>query len=215
MESENYDDLLKEVCNMASNIYDVAILRSNMILLALFILIWEMFKKMIIKHPKHLFCGPDIDHTHVSKNYPENETYKKEVRSLNKNDIFNASLSWLLKQNAITSDDIAKISEIRHRRNELVHEIVESIFKGIKDEDITLLADLLKLYFKIDTWWEKHHLDKKDTNINEEIVGKEALLLYTVTCFATGHGKIFEEAKNLFDQLKDRIFQKNQRNNTH
>lgn len=79
--------------------------------------------------------------------------YKKQVRSLHKQDIVIASSLWLKKHDAISEGDLEKIKIFKEHRNELAHELSEMIVDSDKRTRIELIKEIRDLRFKILKWW--------------------------------------------------------------
>jgi hypothetical protein len=70
-----------------------------------------------------------------------------------KKNILKSTLLWFVEHNAITQEDYSTLIKIRDRRNQYVHEMATLFFKGIPEEDVKLLSELITLYSKLDKWW--------------------------------------------------------------
>ncbi|HIC91180.1 MAG TPA: hypothetical protein EYP21_03780 [Syntrophaceae bacterium] len=122
------------------------ILRTNLIVVSLFITAFELLKDSIIGRIRDFFTN----------GFDENEwiiddKYKTEVLSKNKSPLY-ASLAWLKDMNVITDNDIKKFNKIKKCRNELVHEIIGYISKGPKNP-LPLFSEMIELLHKIEKWW--------------------------------------------------------------
>jgi len=81
------------------------------------------------------------------------EEYKIQVKELYKKDIVIASLLWLEKNHAITSEEVERVKIFKSHRNEIAHELT----KIITDSDYTVkteyIDEIKNLLFKILKWW--------------------------------------------------------------
>lgn len=60
---------------------------------------------------------------------------------------------WLQGQEAITDEDSTRISQIRSRRNVIVHELLSILGEGLSEEDAKMISELLELNQKINRWY--------------------------------------------------------------
>ena len=63
---------------------------------------------------------------------------------------------WLQGQEAITDEDSTRISQIRSRRNVIVHELLSILGEGLSEEDAKMISELLELNQKINRWYFLH-----------------------------------------------------------
>lgn len=123
------------------------VLRQNLILASLYIAYYEILKNSIIGRIKDLFAtewtteGPLVS-----------EKYKLEVLTRNKSPIY-ASLSWLLENSVIDNNDLQRFEHVKKYRNELAHELIDLINKGIELHHLDAFGELIILLNKIEVWW--------------------------------------------------------------
>ena len=67
--------------------------------------------------------------------------------------VLRGSLLWLQGQEAITDEDSTRISQIRSRRNVIVHELLSILGEGLSEEDAKMISELLELNQKINRWY--------------------------------------------------------------
>ena len=142
----------KKALEMIENVMTPENLQLTVSFTSLFVLVFECFKDMVIDRPKEFFCTEKIEFKEDKIVYYETEKYKREVKDL-ANKPFESSLRWFAKHGVITEFDVNKALSIELRRHSFVHELYNVVHKGISDEDIKLLADLISIYKKIDSWW--------------------------------------------------------------
>ena len=142
----------KKALEMLENVMTAETLQMTVSFASLFVLVFECFKDMIIDRPKSFYCLSTMEFREDKVVYRETEKYKNKVRRLAKKP-FDASLRWFANQGVITEFDVNKALSIELRRHSFVHELYNVVHKGISDEDIKLLADLISIYKKIDSWW--------------------------------------------------------------
>ena len=123
------------------------ILRTNLIVASLFITAFEMLKDSIIERTRDFFVdGFDENGLIMSDNY------KIKVLSLNKSPLY-ASLLWLKEMDVINDEDIEQFTTIKNCRNNVAHDIVQFISKGLIVEPLPLFPKMIDLLEKIEKWW--------------------------------------------------------------
>ncbi len=123
------------------------ILRTNLIVVSLFITAFEMLKDSIIERIREFFTdGFNENGLIVSENY------KTKVLSLNRSPLY-ASLEWLKGMNVIDDEDIEEFNKIKNCRNEIAHEIADFISKSPKIDPLPLFSNMIELLHKIEKWW--------------------------------------------------------------
>jgi hypothetical protein len=123
------------------------ILRTNLIVVSLFMTAFEILKDSIIERIRGFFTsGFDQNGLIIS------EDYNIKVLRLNKSPLY-ASIEWLKGMEAIDDRDILEFNKIRDCRNELAHEIVNFISKGPKIDPLPLFSNMIDLLYKIEKWW--------------------------------------------------------------
>ena len=213
---ENDDKKREKLLDSFSNILNEDLLHATMNILALYILVWEAFKKMVIELPKSFFCiNPFLDANGMLK-YPESEEYQEEIGSKGK-DLLRSSLRWFVSLHVITDDEVEKVLKIRKRRNEFVHEMNKILFEGISEADCQLFVSLLALYRKIDVWWIKNVvidttplLEDLDEIKEDEMFNTQALLIDIMLNVALGNTTKYKELREMIIRLKE---QNEKRNN--
>lgn len=123
------------------------ILRQNLTLASLYIAYYEILKECIIGRLKDFFA------TEWTKEGPMiSEKYKCEILARNRSHIY-ASLSWLIENGVIDSNDLESFEHVKKCRNELAHELMNLITKGIELRYVEAFRDLIALLNKIEVWW--------------------------------------------------------------
>ena len=142
----------KKALEMLENVMTAETLQMTVSFASLFVLVFECFKDMVIDRPKSFYCLSTMEFREDKVVYRETEKYKNKVRKLAQKP-FEASLRWFLEQDVITQEEQERVLAIELHRHSFVHELYNVVHKGISDEDIKLLADLISIYKKIDSWW--------------------------------------------------------------
>ena len=142
----------KKALEMIENVMTPENLQLTVSFTSLFVLVFECFKDMVIDRPKSFYCLSTMEFHEDKVVYRETEKYKNKVRKLAQKP-FEASLRWFLEQGVITQEELERVLAIELHRHSFVHELYNVVHKGISDEDIKLLADLISIYKKIDSWW--------------------------------------------------------------
>lgn len=124
-------------------------LRANLIAASIFITSYEILKNSIIDQIKSFYThGFDENGPIVSENY------EKKVLALdNKQNIFRASIAWLVANDAITTADRQSILDLTEHRNQLAHQLPKFLAESGKDIELARLETLVALVVKIDRWW--------------------------------------------------------------
>lgn len=137
--------------NNWKNVLDENILKANINLGAVFVMNYECLKEFVIEQVRSFYS----EHFYMDGDRivcEESDTYKKKVRSLDKN-LENASLKWFMDAEALTQEDYDIYQKIRKRRNDITHELLKNLNIGFGEEDAQLFADMLRIYNKLDKWW--------------------------------------------------------------
>lgn len=142
----------KKILEIFENVMTAETLQMTVSFASLFVLVFECFKDMVIDRPKSFYCLSTMEFRDNKVVYHETEKYKSKVRKL-AHKPFEASLRWFANQEVITEFDVNKVLSIELRRHSFVHELYNVVQKGISNEDIQLLNDLILIYKKIDSWW--------------------------------------------------------------
>lgn len=95
-----------------------SILRSNLIVVALYITAFELLKDSIVKRIREFYARP---HDTTSNPVPGPD-YEKEVLQGRKK-VLPASLAWLKESDAIDDTDIGNFKKAKERRDKLTHEM--------------------------------------------------------------------------------------------
>ena len=154
-------------------------LKSNLIVVSLFIVSFELLVQSIVKQLRSLYwCGFDKNGPRISPNYDRN------VLALHKNKL-TASLLWLKSNRAIDDADIDLVDRIRHHRNALAHEMPKFLASSEAEVDVDLLVAMHDLICKIDRWWIREieipvHLDLQDKEINDEEIQSGNMMMLSM-----------------------------------
>ena len=204
----------KKALEMIENVVTPENLQFTVSFTSLFVLVFECFKDMVIDRPKEFFCTEKIEFKEDKIVYYETEKYKREVRNLAKKP-FEASLRWFANHKVITESDVNKALSIELRRHSFVHELYNVVHNGISDEDTQLLADLVSIYKKIDSWWiynvEIDWDEIKDTdNVKQDecISGSLMMIDVMINILLKGEGESYREC---LAQIKETVTSKTKR----
>ncbi len=174
-------------------------LKSNMVILSLFVTSYEILKDSIIERIRNFFTN-----RFNGKERCVDKEYQTEVMILNKSPLY-ASLEWLRSMEAINENDIKQFDEIKDCRNELVHGIVSFITKGSNVNPIPLFPKMVNLLDKIEKWWILNveidlNPDLYDKEIDEKgIMPGPIIMLRVLMDIALGDEK---ESKFYYDNFK-------------
>lgn len=114
------------------NILDEGILKYNVSFASMFVLNYECLKEYVIGQIRELY-SENIHFEDDKMVCEESLSYKREVRTLDKN-IENASLKWFIKENVITHEEYEIYQKIRQRRNDITHELLKNLNKGLMNK---------------------------------------------------------------------------------
>lgn len=174
-------------------------LKSNMIILSLFVTSYEILKDSIIRRIREFYTNGFNE-----KGWIVDKEYYAKVMSLNKSPLY-ASLEWLKSRKAIDEKDIEQFNEIKECRNKLVHEIVDYITKESSVNPIPLFPKMINLLNKIEKWWIVNveidiNPDLYDKEIDEEgIIPGPLIMLRVLADIAIGNEK---ESNFYYDNFK-------------
>ena len=204
----------KKALEMIENVVTPENLQFTVSFTSLFVLVFECFKDMVIDRPKEFFCTEKIEFKEDKIVYYETEKYKREVRKL-ANKPFEASLRWFANHKVITEFDVNKALSIELHRHSFVHELYNVVHNGISDDDIKLLADLISIYRKIDSWWIYNvEIDwdeiKDPNNVKQDecISGSLMMIDVMINILLKGEGESYREC---LAQIKATVTSKTKR----
>ena len=185
------------------NILDEDILMININFAAVFVMNYECLKEFVIEQVRSFYS----EHFYMDGDSivcEESDTYKKQVRNLDKN-LENASLKWFMDAEAITQEDYDIYQNIRKRRNDITHELLKNLNVGFGEEDAQLFADMLRIYNKLDKWWiNEIEIPTSADDIPEDydrdgVCGGQALMLSIINEIVFGNERDkYKELLNKF-----------------
>lgn len=195
-----------------NEIFNYKEVKLKLIKVALFITVYEIFKKVIIEEVKDYAApayniGEKID---INQTY-DNDKYEKEV--LNKVPLgakareIKASILWLKEQNAIDGNDQKICKDIADLRNNLVHNITSSyLVTGLPTKINELYKQMLSLLDKILKWFYCEYEDYDNHNSDEVKNGLISVLsLLTEIALSENEEELEKMHRNIQDIQK--IFQ--------
>jgi hypothetical protein len=125
-----------------------SILRSNLIVVALYIAAFELLKDSIVKRIRE-FYAPPYDTTSNPVPGPD---YEKEVLQGRKK-VVTASIEWLKKSDVIDETDIKNFKKAEKLGNELTHKMGRILWDGVPSDLPTRFVEMVSLLDKIELWW--------------------------------------------------------------
>ena len=204
----------KKALEMIENVVTPENLQFTVSFTSLFVLVFECFKDMVINRPKEFFCTSKIEFKEDKIVYYETEKYKREVRKL-ANKPFEASLRWFANHKVITESDVNKVLSIELRRHSFVPELYTVVHNGISDEDTQLLADLVSIYKKIDSWWiynveiDWDEIKDPDNVKQDECISSSLVMIdVMINILLKGEGETYREC---LAQIKEMVTSKTKR----
>ena len=189
------------------NILDTDVLRSNINLIAMYIMVYELLEDIIISKPKDFYTLIDFDEE-AQRNYKNNvmSLYSKKAfpKIKTKNEALIASLILFKTAGAIDDNDIDIFAEARTLRNEITHEMLSTVTEGTEKMD-DLFVLMYRLFRKIEKWWILEYEvpisgQYKPEEIDEDGVmsGNMVLLEIIIDILANNSNVHFKEACEKF-----------------
>lgn len=135
---------------------DEQFLKDNLTFASLYIAIYEFLADYVETKVKELLRFEVSDAGETS--YPKTQEYINAIsnrvvdESGNRN-VLKASFLWLCDEGAITQNDYDLFLQAKKSRNKFAHELTTIILKGVSEEDVRLLFNMLDLFRKINKWW--------------------------------------------------------------
>lgn len=150
------------------NIFDRKILKTSIIFIAVYTIIFEELRSLILNVPLRFFAD-NIELLHDDYKITESVDYKTNVLALSKNDRLITSLCWFKNMGALSETEVETLLEARRKRGDFVHRTINEILKGIVPKGGGKeFFQILEIYFKLDNWCinnaENHipHICKED-----------------------------------------------------
>lgn len=122
-------------------------LRPQLITACIYISAFELLKATIVDRIKDLFTN-GFDRT----GWRIDPKYQLTVLSKNRSPIY-ASLEWLKEANVIDDGDIAAFERVKGFRNELAHDLIGVLFRGLPPNLAERFSEMVGLLDKIERWW--------------------------------------------------------------
>lgn len=191
------------------NLLDEQILRSNVEFATLFVLNYESLKEFVIEKLISFYAN-SIEFKEGKITYERSDSYKKQVRSLDKkSDI--ASMKWFLKAGAITETELDIYNKCKIRRDDITHELLKNLSLGFQEKDMDLFINMVCLYQKIDNWWINEieiptSADEIPENYDRnEVVGGQVIILSAINDIMLGNGSTkYNEILDLLRKMKEK-----------
>ena len=123
--------------------------------------------------------------------YVVNSQYKQEVLDKDKSVLY-ASLKWLKETEAIDDIDIEAFSDVKNYRNQLTHEMLDTLFTENNEVFEVYYTKLIYLIIKIDRWWvlnieiPTNCIDNIDQIKEEEVISSSEILIKLLTDLIAG-----------------------------
>lgn len=143
-------------------------IRLNLIRAGLFLIGWEMLKSEIQKKVRDFYMM-DLDVGPL----PACD-YERKVLSLDdgpeKGKVFRASVRWLVKNDALTEAQVARVWEMLDHRNEIAHELFALLMErkraGI---DLAMLHEMRDLIAALGVFWGRIEIETNGDFDGQEI----------------------------------------------
>lgn len=188
-------------------------LKEKLILISLFIAVYENFKSTIIENVKYFYWS-GYENGKEQFEYYERDVLNK-VKS-KKNRQIKATLQWLKEAGAITEGDEENFIIITDMRNSLAHNMSTTLLEGLPANFSELYVNMLGLFEKTVKWWiceieiptnqDFTHEQYQDI-CWEEVTSVNLEFLKIVTDIAVNSTKKYQETyKDYFENLKKEKF---------
>ena len=174
-----------------------SILRTNLIMVALYIAAFELLKDSVVDRLKR-FYDPHFK-------LPSGQDYESEVkrgRRKGARGVLPTSLMWLRRKDVIDKADMKNFKKAAKLRNTLTHEMGRILWDGIPSELPARFLDMVSLLDKIELWWTVNVDVMKPEEINVATImpGKSfglRLLMQVATLSEEESRKYLDEAIRL------------------
>jgi len=123
-------------------------LKTNLILVSLYIVAFEILQDIIIERPREFFSN-GFGEEELRR---DKKKYTGHVLSKNKSPAY-ASLYWFKEMDGINDEDIISYGKIKDCRNEIAHEITRMLSEGLPRYWLDRFKSLLALITNIEQWW--------------------------------------------------------------
>lgn len=125
-------------------------LKEKLILISLFIAVYENFKNTIVINVKYFYWS-GYENGKEYFDYYERDVLNKIKSKQNRQ--IKATLRWLKEAGAMTEEDEQSFIKITDMRNVLVHNMSSTLYEGLPDDIEELYLTMLRLFEKITKWW--------------------------------------------------------------
>jgi hypothetical protein len=148
-----------ELTKSWEKIFNQETLKSNLSLISLYIMTFELLKDSIETTVDNFFSIEYEKDKAGNKKKIINEEYKVNVLSLlnekerKNNQYIKASLRWLKEFNILDSEDEIIYDELRIYRNDLTHEFITYLIDNEKNFDKIKMNLLIELFVKLEKKW--------------------------------------------------------------
>ncbi len=126
------------------------ILREKLILISLFIAVYENFKSTIVNNVKYFYWSGFVNGKELFDNYEE---HVLNLVKSKKNRQIKATVIWLKQVGAITEEDEQNLIKLTNMRNILVHDMSNILFGTFPEDLPEIYSIMLNLYDKVTRWW--------------------------------------------------------------
>ncbi len=127
------------------------------------LMVWEMLKSSVVVGVQELY----------NMGYPrfDDGAYRRDVAShvIEGKTVFDASVSWLVKNGAISTHDVAVLERIRDHRNEVALNVATYIANPIYDVDIPVLYPARDIIRRLGDFWGQIVIDENGLVVDVEL----------------------------------------------
>lgn len=140
-----------------------AAIRSTLMFAGLYQMTHEMLKQAIADRVRDFYCagfnekGPILDESAYREDVLD--TARAEGWTNNNKQFFNASVAWLVRADAITTEQGKRLQVIYEHRHELTHELGSFIVDPNRNLNAQLFVDSVAILRNIHSFWVKVERD--------------------------------------------------------
>ena len=181
------NDTMKQFLNLTNK----EVISDNLTFYALYLLIFENFKNLVVANVKNLLCDFKINNGKIEYIETPKWLELKEKKHKGKKNIFLSVISWFNENDAISDSEVNIILTARDYRNDIGHELLKLIAYDLCNDIVSNFAELIHVFNKIDNWWIN--------NIEIPIAGEEIPEEYD-------SNSVFSSNKLIIDMIIDTIY---------
>jgi len=139
-------------------------IRATLGFAGLVLIVYEMIKQAVVTDV-HEFYWRGFDETGMLY---DNERYTRDVRALDRSP-FRASAKWLVKNGAITDEQVEVLERLYLHRKDIAHELPKYLIDVEYHPDVQLFADSVRVLKSISKFWTQIEIDIGTFEVHGEV----------------------------------------------